>query len=120
MRRIQKSGKKGGATPTVTENAKSKNPQGTKPISEIANQQLASHHSSYGKNGEARRRSLHKDMLEERWTTYHFVKITSLPSEPSLFTLIIPKTDAETTLSSHAASLSSHRLFFLLMRQILR
>ena len=48
----RKNGKGGGATATTSENAKSKNPQETKPISAIAKQQSASHLSSYGKNGE--------------------------------------------------------------------
>ncbi len=48
----RKNGKNDGTSATVTKNAKSKNPQETKPISSIADQQSASHLSSYGKNGE--------------------------------------------------------------------
>lgn len=48
----RKSRKNAGATATAPENTKIKNQQETKPISAIADQQSAAHHSSYGKNGE--------------------------------------------------------------------
>ena len=48
----RKNGKNDGTPATAPKNAKSKKPQETKPISAIADQQSASHLSSYGKNGE--------------------------------------------------------------------
>ena len=48
----RKTVKDGDATATAPEIAKSKNPQGTKPISAVAEQPPPAHQSSYGKNGE--------------------------------------------------------------------
>jgi len=76
----RKSGKNGGATATMPKNAKSENPQGIKPISAIADQQSASHLSSYGKNGEGKPLwKIRRNVYREQWNPVWFWNGSILP-----------------------------------------